>query len=531
MRVTLPSLLGLSLSVLVATASGVSAQITQPNGLVYPVNPNNGETQLFTLFSNRGETIDWVNDASEQPNAFSPLCDFTATLVLKQSGSTLNVGWYNVTGSAPSASEIYPIFAGPLGNGSVGMTVTGQTIRESPNYQGGLIGFALIRASAPNYYFTERQYNPECTGGPCDDGAPAYVGRWIMSLSYQSTTTPNAFYVAFEDGNATATGWSNDGDYNDYVFFFTGITCSGAGETCDVPGAQGICAQGLTQCSGATLECIPVNVMAAETCDGLDNDCDGTVDDGDLCASGTVCQNGRCVGRCEEFGCSNPSLSCNAATGECYEPACENVSCPSGQVCRGGSCVGPCTGIVCPGEQVCRVGACVDPCANVVCGAMKACQGGICVDTCSCSGCGAGLSCEAASGLCRDPDCVGVTCAAGTVCNPSNGQCVDACLGATCPAGEMCTMGNCVDIPPVTGGDGGTGTGDGGTGGNLDGGGTGGLDGGGSGADGGGRPRPPVSSGCGCRVPAPGGQDVPAGMALVLLALGVLRRRSKRGGH
>lgn len=526
MRVTRLPLVALLL-LLVGAPSLAAAQITQPNGNVYPVDSDNMETQLYTLFTNRGEAVDWVNDASEQPNAFSPLCDFTATLVLKQSSSTLNVGWYNVTGTQPTPSQIYPIFPAPLGNGSVGMTVTGQTIRESPNYAGGLIGFALIRASAPDYYFTERQYNPNCTGGPCDDGGNAYVGRWIMSLSYQSTVTPNAFYVAFEDGNATATGWSNDGDYNDYVFFFTGITCSGAGEACDVPAAMGICAQGLTQCDGADLECIPVNVSGPEECDGLDNNCDGTVDNGNLCPSGEVCVNGGCIGRCDEFGCGNPALTCNTDTGECYEAACVNVTCPSGEVCRDGDCVGPCDGIVCPGDQVCRVGACVDACAGVVCGAMKVCSGGICVDSCSCSGCGSMLSCEESSGSCVDPDCVDVDCAAGLFCSPTTGQCVDACTGAVCPDGEMCTMGECVDIPPVTNPDMGTGNPDGGR--NPDGGGNTG-DGGsndGGGEDFGVRPRPGVSSGCGCRVPAPG-QDTPLGLALAVFALPFILRRRRR---
>jgi hypothetical protein len=54
----------------------------------------------------------------------------------------------------------------------VGVTITGQAIRENANYAGGLIGFALIRDNAPDYYFTERQYNPLCNGGPCDDGGP-----------------------------------------------------------------------------------------------------------------------------------------------------------------------------------------------------------------------------------------------------------------------------------------------------------------------------------------------------------------------
>ena len=346
-----------------------------------------------------------------------------------------------------------------------------------------------------------------------------------MSLSYQSSLVSNAFYVAFEDGGANATGWSNDGDYNDYVFYFTGISCAGAGEVCDVPGADGICAQGLTQCDGADLECVPVNVSTDEACDGLDNDCDGTVEDGDLCSDGELCTNGRCVGSCDEFGCGNPALQCNLQTGECFDPSCEDVTCPSGEVCREGSCVGPCEGIVCPGEQVCRVGSCVDPCAGVTCGAMKVCSGGICVDTCSCAGCGATLSCEEATGQCVDPDCVDVTCADGLFCSPATGACVDACSGAVCPDGQMCTMGNCVDIPPVEPTDGGTTPVDMGGNGGTDMGNNGSTDAGGQ--DAGDRPRPGVDSGCGCRVPAPG-QDAPLGLALAVLALPVLLRHRRR---
>lgn len=37
--------------------------------------------------------------------------------------------------------------------------------------------------------------------------------------------------------DTTNIGWSNDGDYNDYVFRFTGLVCAGAGEACEVDAA------------------------------------------------------------------------------------------------------------------------------------------------------------------------------------------------------------------------------------------------------------------------------------------------------
>ena len=42
-----------------ALPSTAGALITQPNGLVCPQDSTNGETQLYTLFAQLGEPIDW----------------------------------------------------------------------------------------------------------------------------------------------------------------------------------------------------------------------------------------------------------------------------------------------------------------------------------------------------------------------------------------------------------------------------------------------------------------------------------------
>ncbi len=51
------------------------------------------------------------------------------------------------------------------------------------------------------------------------------------------------------------------------------------GISCSVAGAQGTCAVGMTQCSSGSLSCIVTVSASAEVCNGLDDDCDGAVDE------------------------------------------------------------------------------------------------------------------------------------------------------------------------------------------------------------------------------------------------------------
>ena len=52
------------------------------------------------------------------------------------------------------------------------------------------------------------------------------------------------------------------------------------GEACTIPGLLGLCAQGETSCGTGPLVCAQVNDPEPEACDGEDNDCDGSVDEG-----------------------------------------------------------------------------------------------------------------------------------------------------------------------------------------------------------------------------------------------------------
>ena len=429
---------------LTAAEGTANATVTEPNGLAVP-GPSSVSTEipLSTLFQQRNEAINWQTDAHSTPDIFSPLCDFTASLVLKQSGSNYAVGWYNVVANAtnpPSALDIYTIV--PVGS-PVGTTISGATIRSDPHYAGGSIGFALLRGGSPPNY-SESKWEPLCNAGACA-AAPAH---WILSVSYQSTVTTNAYYLGFEDGDTSNSSWNNDGDFNDYVFFFTGLACVGAGAPCTVPGVVGACAPGFTECDGTgTLVCKQVTKPGTEKCDGVDNDCNGSTDEGDICPSAKVCSKGVCVPRCgsSEFVCA-PGTVCQGSL--CVDPACANVTCPTGQVCSAGKCKEACDGVVCPANQVCRVGQCVDPCAGVTCDAGRVCESGVCVNSCACQACASNLTCSTSSGHCVDPLCANLTCTTGTRCLA--GACVPACQGVVCPDGQACDQGACKDLPPNT---------------------------------------------------------------------------------
>ena len=223
MRRTTSALAGLI--TLCGLSSAAFATVAQPNGLVVPLDSKNGEVQIYTMLQTREPGVNWQTDSNTTPEVFSPLCDFTAELVLRQTGSNLAVGWYNVDPArtvAPALTEIYQVIPK---SSPVGTKITGATIRGDTRYKGGLIGFALMSDGSFTSKFTEKKWNTICTS--CTPQGP-----WIHSVTYISKATANGFYVAFEDGNPTGSSFNNDGDYNDYVFFFTGLTCQGGGQQC-----------------------------------------------------------------------------------------------------------------------------------------------------------------------------------------------------------------------------------------------------------------------------------------------------------
>ena len=190
-------------------------------------------------------------------------------------------------------------------------------------------------------------------------------------------------------------------------------SCNGLDDDCDgtvdnnVPGTGGACttgllgecAAGVIDCQNASVDCYPITPATPELCDGLDNDCDGQVDQGDP-EGGSACSTGQqgacaqgtehCVGGA--IGCVPDAQSqtelCNGVDDDCDGTIDDGNPQGGGGCSCGGTlnCVGGnllCQG--CTKEFVCNDGVdddgdglvdCADPQCAFACALATPCQAG-----------------------------------------------------------------------------------------------------------------------------------------------------------
>jgi hypothetical protein len=304
--------------------------------------------------------LDPYRDGSLTPETFEPTCPLTFRLVTRGTARFHDLfGWYNVTGAAPAAADLYPM----LDCSTTAGAEVSLDVRSDPRWAGGEIGFFIatperhdaggqcagddccarverLSDSVGRVFYSQRAFNPDAAG----------ADSFIHLVVYDSVRAERTFYFAWED----IFGGSNN-DFTDIVTSVGGVECSGGGSACDT-GEPGLCAYGVTACRGSAVECVQVYDAAEETCNGSDDDCDGEIDEDGVCSDDVGSAS------CAGITCANGEICRN---GECTDP-CNDVQCPTGQACLSGICLAgcnQCNGVVCADDATCDLGSgsCLGP--------------------------------------------------------------------------------------------------------------------------------------------------------------------------
>ena len=198
-------------------------------------------------------------------------------------------GGAGLSGSC-SSGDTTDCYGGPAGTEGVGRCAAG-----TATCQGGVWGSCLGKI-LPRTEICDGedddcdgeidQDNPD-GGEACATGEPGPCNAGISTCVEATVQCLTDYQPVAEQCNAIdddCSGLIDDGN-------------PGGGASCTT-GLMGICAPGTMSCVTGQLGCVQTQQASAEACDNLDNDCNGSTDDGNLCQVGYSCVGGECVWIC-----------------------------------------------------------------------------------------------------------------------------------------------------------------------------------------------------------------------------------------
>jgi hypothetical protein len=211
-----------------------------------------------------------------------------------------------------------------------------------------------------------------CDAGDMQDCYMGPVGTLGVGVCASGTqecdTGTNTFGPCDDDVLPSGENCSNEGADDD---------CNGTeddirsrGDPCSVPDAKGVCRDGTFECgpsagTSSALTCVGPE-SSTETCNDLDDDCDGSTDEGLIgtdkhcsaceksCDDGTACCGGECVDvTSDSLNCGRCRADCGAllacCDGRCTNTQSDPMNCNGcGRVCNLGGCCqsGACSNVV-----------------------------------------------------------------------------------------------------------------------------------------------------------------------------------------